>query len=280
MYITRFQTPSTLAIGFVALALGVTCPLAAVSVLVPVVAGVHGQSDAFWTTEVRITNRTDTPKQFHVVDWIGTPGWRAAEHAVAPHSTTSLGGADVFGAFLPVSGTVGLAVCEADADLLVESVVLSGIWTGGGGVSYSCPSYDGGGGTQSCSGLPGAGPIIEGLAFSTPGQDTYIPWLHTATDRRTNLALINPDDIPAHVTVSVTSQDGSARATESYVLPPRSYNQVNDLFSQELWVAIRTANYGIGGAAASATISSDTRLLAMAYVISNYNNSLTISLSR
>src|ERR1035437_17181 len=91
-----------------------------------------------------------------------------------------------------------------------------------------------------------------------------------------------PDDVPAHVTVSVTSQDGSTTATESYGLSPRSYNQVNDLFLQEPWSAIYIANSYIqgGGAAASATIRSDTRLLAMAYVISNYNNSLTISLPR
>jgi len=94
--------------------------------------------------------------------------------------------------------------------------------------------------------------------------------------------LINPDDVPAHVTVAATSQDGSATVTASYVLPPRSYNQINDMFRQEPWSAIFVANGSInqGGAAASATITSDTRLLAMAYVISDYNNSLTISLPR
>lgn len=285
MSIMQFVTSSARAIALGTLVLLAPCPLTASPVLVPIVAYVHGQNDASWITEVRITNRSDVPKQFRVVDWIGTPGWKGATYAVAPHSTTSLGGADVFGSFA-APGAVGLAICDADADLLVQSAILSGIWIGAGGVSYSCPSYDGGGrGTPvACPGLSGAGPIIDGLVFSNPGQDTYIPWLHTEETRRTNLVLINPDDVPAHVTVSVISQDGSATATDSYVLPPRSYNQVNDLFSQEPWSAIRMANGGIPfperAAAASATISSDTRLLAMAYVISNYNNSLTISLPR
>ena len=278
MFMTRFRTSSARAIGLVFLTFAAACPLSASTVLVPIVAYAHGQNDASWITEVRITNRTDLPKQFSVVDWIGTPGWKASTHAVAPHSTTSLGGAAVFGSFVPP--TVGLAICEADTDLLVQSAVLSGIWTGGGGVSFSCPSYDGGGLPLSCPGLSGAGPIIDGLVFSSPGQDVNITWLHTATDRRTNFVLINPDDVAAHVTVSVLSQDGSVTEAASYVLPARSYNQVNDLFSEEPWAAIRIANHGIEGAAAVATISSDTRLLAMAYVISNYNNSLTISLPR
>lgn len=280
MCITRFRTSSVWAIGLVLLAVAAAWPAAAGPVLVPIVAYVHGQNDASWITEVRITNRSDVPKQFRVVDWIGTPGWKAAAYTVAPHSTTSLGGSEVFGSFVP--GAVGLAICDADTDLLVQNAVLSGIWTGGGGVSYSCPSYDGGGLPTSCPGLSGAGPIIDGLVFSSPGQDVYIPWLHTEETRRTNLVLINPDDAPSHVTVSVTSQDGSAMATADYVLPPHSYNQANDLFSQESWLRIRVANGHIqgGGAAAAATIRGDTRLLAMAYVISNNNNSLTISLPR
>jgi hypothetical protein len=254
-------------------------PLTANPVLIPIVAYVYGQDDASWMTEVRITNRTDSSKEFRIVDWIGTPGWKASTYAVVPHSTTSLGGANIFGAFA-ATGAVGLAICDADAGLLIQSAILSGTWHGTGGVSYSCASYDGGGVSYACPGFAGAGPIIEGLAFSPAGQDVYIPWLHTATDRRTNLVLINPDDVLSHVTVSMLSQDGTATATGSYILPPRSYNQVNDLFSQEPWSAIYVANSYIqfGGAAASATIRGDTRLLAMAYVIGNYNNSLTISL--
>lgn len=117
--------------------------------------------------------------------------------------------------------------------------------------------------------------------FTNPGQEVELPWLHTAFDRRTNLVLINPDDAGAVVTVSIVSQDGTSTQSTSYEVAGWSYNQINDLFSLEPWSAIRTANQGMplgGGAAASATIRSDKRLLAMAYVISDYNNSLTISL--
>jgi hypothetical protein len=273
-----------LAIGLGILMLAGAWSVMAGPVLIPIVAYVRGRTDlslddASWITEVRITNRTDVPKQFRVVNWIGTPGWKAAAYTVAPHSTTSLGGSDVFGAFVTVPGVAGLAICESDADLLVQSAVLTGIWRPGG-LPEPCPSYDGGG--AHCPGTSGAGPVIDGLAFSAAGQDVYVPWLHTEQFRRTNLVLINPDEAPAHVTVSVTSQDGLTTVTGSYEFPSHSYNQVNDLFSQEPWTAIYIANGHIqfGGAAAAATIRSDTRLLAMAYVISDYNNSVTISLPR
>lgn len=260
-------------------------PLSAETVLVPIVARVYGQRDAAWTTEVRITNRTDLPKIFKILDWVGTSGFKPASYTIPPHSTTSIGGsnmfgADMFGAGLPQAGAVGLAICDADTGILVQSAVLSGIGTGG--VTEQCPSYDGGGGK--CPGLSGAGPILDGLAFSSVGHETYIPWLHTEEFRRTNLVLINPDDTAAHVTVSIKSQDGLTTIEADYAFAPRSYNQINDVFAREPWSAVRVANeripvYG-GGAAASATISSDTRLLAMAYVISNNNNSVTVSLAR
>jgi hypothetical protein len=257
-------------------------PLAAGTVLLPIVYGAHGANDASWITEVRITNRTDVPKQFSIVDWIGTPGWKASSYTIAPRSTTSLGGAGIFGTFVPLTGAgaVGLAVCEAENGLLVQSAVLSGLWRSGG-VSYSCQPYDGGGFSGvGCPGPAGAGPIIEGLAFSDPGKEIYLPWLHTVSDRRTNLVLINPDSVVAHVEVSVQSQDGLTTKTEAFDLEPRSYNQLSDVFAAEPWSTIRSANIDIGGGAASATIVSDTRLLAMATVISNYNNSLSIALPR
>ena len=277
MCITRSETSSVLRVVLGLLLLISSHSLVAGTVLVPIVSAVQGQNDASWETEVRITNRTDVPRQFSVVDWIGTPGWKAATYTVAPHATTSLGGANVSGAY--VLPAVGLAICDADPELIVQSAILSGIWRGGS-LPEPCPSYDGG--EAHCSGLSGAGPLIDGLVFSAPGQASYVPWLHTARDRRTNLVLINPDDAPAHVTVLVSLQDGSTLGPASYVLSPRSYNQVNDLFSREPWSAFYDANGAPlhGGAAAAATISSDTRLLAMAYVISNNNNSLTISLPR
>lgn len=276
---TPFGTSRILAIGLTVVALHTPSPVAASVVLVPIVTRVHGQNDALWTTEVRVTNRTDDTAQFRVVDWIGTPGWRPATYSVAPHSTKSLGGADVFGGFVAGPGVAGLAILEADDGLLIQAAILLGIW-GGGGATDFCPSYDGGGG-PSCGGFIGAGPIVEDLAFADPGETVYVPWLHTEEHRRTNLVLVNPDDAPAHVTVTLRSQDGLASTPEAYDLPPRSYNQANDIFSRQPWSSIRASNTELPlGAAASATIVSDRRLLALAFVISSVNNSLTVSVPR
>jgi hypothetical protein len=256
--------------------------LAANVVLVPVVAAVRGQNGVLWETEVRVTNRTDQVLHFSVVDWIGTPGFVPATYFVEPHATMSLGGADVFSASTPAQGAAGLAFFETDDLLLVQAAVLSGAWAPVDGYDF-CPTYDGGGG-EPCRGRSGAGPIIEGLAFSEPGQAIFLPWLHSEQARRTNLVLINPSEFAARVTVSVRSQDGLTTATDTYTLAPRSYNQTNDFFSQDPWTGIRAANSsylgGFKAAAASATIVSDTPLLAMGYVISAVNNSLTVSLPR
>lgn len=274
MYITRSRISSLPLLLIGVLVFGTPSALVAETVLLPIVAGVEGANGALWQSEVRITNRSDVPKQFSVVDWIGTSLWKASAYTVPPHSTTSVGGADISGRLY--GSAYGLAICDADADLLVQAAILVG--AAGPGVGEGCPSFDGGGFV--CQGQSGAGPIVDGLSFASPAQEVFVPWLHTASDRRTNLVLINPDDIPAHVTVAVTSQDGTAAVTADYVLPSRSYNQINDLFSQDQWSAIRSANAALRGAGASATMVSDTRLLAMAYVISNNNNSLTISLPR
>ena len=278
MSMRQFATSRALALA--ALAVFSPSALAASVVLVPIVAAVHGQNDVLWETEIRVTNRTDERRSFSIVDWIGTPGFRPMTYSVPPHSTMSLGGADVFDEVLPASGAAGLAVFETDGSLLVQTVVLSGVWAPAEGYDF-CPGYDGGG-ADPCRGFAGAGPIIENLAFSGPGQAVFLPWLHSEQSRRTNLVLINPSDVAAHVMVSVQSQDGLTTTTGSYSLAPRSYNQINDLFSKEPWTTIRAANSstlgGFKGASASATIVSDTRLLAMGYVISNVNNSLTVSL--
>lgn len=277
----KAQNLATLVLSGVLFA--VAAPLAGSPVLVLVVTRVHGQADALWETEIRITNGTDTAKQFRVVDWIGTEGWKASAYVVAPNATTAIGGYDAFGAFVPLAtGAAGLAICEADEGLIVQNALLSGIWSGGGGVSYSCPPYDGGSRYAACLGWVGAGPILEGLGFSGPGKEVHVPWLHTEPSRRTNLVLINPDDVGANAVVSIRSQDGATVVTETIWLAPRSYNQLSDLFGQVPWSDVRVANRNMmgEGAGASATISSNTRLLAIGLVISKYNNSLTVSVPR
>ena len=255
--------------------------LSANPVLVPVALRVPGQNEALWSVEVRVTNRTDVARSFRVEDWIGTPGWKPATFTVPAHATLSLGGADIFNGQYSPSAAFGLAVLDADPELFVQSTVLTGIWRPGG-ASYFCPSFDGGTYPAGCGGIVGAGPLIDGLAFSPAGKAVFIPWLHTDEGRRTNLVIVNPDDAPAHVSVVVVSQDGLTTHTEEYVFEPRSYNQLGDIFARPPWSGIREANQRIpfGAAAATATITSDTRLVAMAYVIGNEDNSLTISLPR
>lgn len=279
MSTTRFATRSRRA----ALAgLFLAAPyVSAATVLVPVAARVQGQNEALWEVELRVMNRTDVARTFSIQDWIGTAGWNPVTYTVPPHATMSLGGADIFNAQVSPSAAAGLAILDADPELLVQSAVLTGIWRPGG-VSYLCPSFDGGTYQVGCGGIVGAGPLIDGLTFSPPGKAVYIPWLHTDEARRTNLVIVNPDDTPAHVSVVIVSQDGLTSHTEEYVFEPRSYNQFGDIFARPPWSEVRKANERVhlGGAAATATITSDTRVVGMAYVIGNFDNSLTISLPR
>lgn len=279
MSTTRFATRTCFA-ALVGL-LFASHSLFASPVLVPVALRVPGQNEALWSVEVRVTNRTDAAHTFRVADFIGTAGWRPTTFTVPPRATMSLGGADVFNGPYSLSAVFGLAILDADPELLVQSAVLTGIWRPGG-ASYTCESFNGGTYMAGCEGIVGAGPLIDGLAFSPVGKALFIPWLHTDEGRRTNLVIVNPDDVPARVSVTIASQDGLTTHTEEYVFEPRSYNQLGDIFAQPPWYEIRAANERIpyGGAAATATITGDTRLVAMAYVIGNEDNSLTISLPR
>ncbi len=266
--------------------LGTRCLQASTQVFLPtIVVGAHGANDSVWGTEVRVFNRSDTTKQFAVVDWIGTPGWKPSTYTIEGHSTLSIGGYYIYGgAYDPATPPVGLAVCDADDGLIVQTAVL-------GGPTYAslnplgnpyCQSYDGGGPGFFIPCSPFAGPIVEGInALFSAGDELFVPWLHTVSNRRTNLVLFNVDNSVSHVTVTVTSGDGRTAESKSYEIPARSLLQLNDIFSKDPWRAIRVANaHLLHTGAASATIVGDTRLYAVAYVISSYNNGLTISLPR
>jgi hypothetical protein len=247
--------------------------LGAEPALVPIVAGAHGVHNALWSSEVRLTNRADAPRQLTVVDWIGDGDWHAATYVVPAHSTRSIGGFDFAG--FPMNPVVGIAVCDADPGLLVQTAILTGIYSVS--LKEPCPSFDGGG--SPCLGPVGAGPLVEDLAFTAPGVVTFVPWLHSHDSRRTNLVIVNPDSVTGHVTLRVASQDGGETATAQFDVGARSLLQLNDLFAREPWSTVRRANgYDRGGA--TATLSSDTRLLAIAYVIGNYDNSVTVSTPR
>lgn len=144
-----------------------------------------------------------------------------------------------------------------------------------------CQSYDGVGSGFFGPCTPFAGPIVEGVTdFFPPGQGLFLSWLHTVNDRRTNLVLFNADAMVSHVTVTVSSADSQTVESQSYDVPARGVLQLNDIFSKEPWHEVRIANGRVPSGAASATIVGDTRLYAVAYVISWYNNSLTVSLPR
>jgi hypothetical protein len=171
---------------------------------------------------------------------------------------------------------VGVAVCTADDGLLVQTAILTGLYSIS--IVQPCPSYNGGG--EQCLGPVGAGPLVEGLAFSASGDSTFVPWLHTDDTRRTNLMIVNPDSVATHVTVRITTQDGSKEVSAEYEVPGRSLVQLNDLFAKEPWLPLRTANGMAHAAGASATLTAGSRLLAIGYVISNYDNSVTVSVPR
>ncbi len=92
--------------------------------------------------------------------------------------------------------------------------------------------------------------------------------------------MFNADATPSHVTVIVATGDGGTVHSQTYEVPARGLLQLNDIFTKAPWTAIRVANGHFQTAAASATVVADTQLYAVAYVISSYNNSLTISLPR
>ena len=204
--------------------------------VLPIVGAADGLNGAWWNTEVRAINRSDVVKHLAVVDWIGTPNWKPTSYDVPPHSTLSVGGWPFAGGG---TGTIaGTAICSADDGLVVEVAVLTGQDFGGG--IQPCYSYQGG--YVLCVGPVGAGPIVEGLAFTPANQEIFLPWLHTVFTHRTNLSLTNPDAMPAHVTVTITSQDGSVTQSADYAVPAHAIIQINDVFSVEPWTAIRDAN--------------------------------------
>jgi hypothetical protein len=285
MSTTRFRTSEALGLPFaLALSLLAALPAASSQVLLPtIVVGAFGANDSVWGSEVRAINRSDVPKQLALVDWIGTPGFRPSSYTVEPHATLSLGGSQVFGGTRSEEQVpVGLAVCEADDGLLIQSVVMGGP----AGASFNpfgspCPAYDGVGPGFYGPCSPFAGPIVEGVKdFFQAGAELFLSWLHTSEDRRTNLVLFNADPTTAHVTVTVFSADSRTTQAAGYEVQARGTLQLNDIFSKVPWKDIRFADGPLQSGAATATITGDTRLYAVAYVISNFNNSLTISLPR
>jgi hypothetical protein len=286
------------------------------TVVIPLTGFTFGANGAMWGSEVRVTNLSQVAKVFHVIDWIGKTAnlpFRSQEFSVPPGATQSYGGWTLISAWTGIAvgypgplgdAYFGAAVLDIDAELVVQAAILTGggfAWNGQAGiVGFSqCPAFRGGyyslayyispepynGSTTICN--DGAGPLIDGTGdFYAAGTPIFLPWLHTDETRRTNLTFYNPDPAPAMVTVAITPADGTSPVSLDVVVPAHDLVQINDVFSHPPFDAVRAAN-GAGvaysamkTAAARATVRSTTRLYAVGWVISNQNNTVTISLPR
>jgi hypothetical protein len=293
---TLRHRPSTVRIGLSLLALLFAQRIPAAEVVIPdVVAHSIGIGGVLWGTEVRVTNLTGAPHSLTVKDWIGTPGWTPSTISVPAYSTVSVGGWDVFAPNLASSiqdhsfGAVfGAAVLDVDDGLVVQSIVLAGPnppippgpadggtlkcpgWLGG---YYYNPKYSG-----NCN--TGSGPIADVVSgFFTATDQVDLLWLSTDDVRRTNVTFVNPDTTDATISVHFTAADGVTTADVGVFVPARGIAQLTDVFRNAA-AAVKAANHAANASAARAHITSSTRFYALAFVISNDNNTAGISLPR
>jgi hypothetical protein len=266
-------------------------------VLVPVSIFSAGASGSLWSTEIRVTNSSADDLSFRTVDLLANGeisyhySFRPASYAVPAGTIRSFGAYELLtgarctdlGCVLGVGGPAlfGTYELDVDAGLTVEAAVLTGVAPAPTGfpVLAGCKSWQGGysagDGPRDCN--EGAGPLLRASrTYFSEGTRVSLTWLHTHPTRRTNVTFYNPDPVPATVTLTVTSADGLSTVSSPVTVPAHSPLQVNDIFSSSPFDAIRVHN-GTTTAAARATIVSTTRLYAIGWVISNQNNTVTIS---
>ena len=274
-------------------------PVTAEHVVVPVAIYTRGANQSLWTSEVRVTNPTAAPLAFHTVDYLdGAQDWQPILHfqpgdyLVPPGQVVSFG---AYGLLGPIAAQCSQEICsvevprpyfgayeiDLDSGLVLESAILTGTAPPpvGSFVRQPCAVWEGGylsgDGVGSC--VEGAGPLLRASRTYYPaGAQINLTWLHTHPTRRTNVTFYNPDPVSAVVTLTVTSADGASTASSSVTVPAHAPLQVNDIFSTPPFDVIRAHN-GDTTAAARATIVSTTRLYAIGWVISNQNNTVTIS---
>lgn len=277
----------------------ISLPAKAEHVVVPVAIYTRGANQSLWTSEIRVANPTAAPLVFHTVDYLdGAQDWQPllhfqpADYAIPPGQVVSFGAYDLLG---PVAAQCSQETCsveaprpyfgayeiELDSGLVLEMAILTGAAPPpvGSFVRQSCGTWEGGylsgDGVGSC--VEGAGPLLRASrTYYPPSAPIALTWLHTHPTRRTNVTLYNPDPLAATVTLTVTSADGLSTASSTITVPAHAPLQVNDIFSTPPLDAVRAHN-GSTTAAARATIVSTTRLYAIGWVISNQNNTVTIS---
>jgi hypothetical protein len=269
-------------------------------VVLPVAIFAAGANLSLWATEIRATNHTNGDLMLHVVDFVGVSAilrFAPGDYVVPAGQTRS------FGAYNLVSpsqaqciqfascavgignNAFGAYVIDLDPGVSMEAAILTGTQEALGSVLGNpavCYVWEGGyltiEGRDSC--VQGAGPVLANTGdFRPTSTPIALSWLHTQPSRRTNVTFYNPDLEPASVTLTVSSADGLSSANTSIAVPAHSVAQLNDIFSSQPFDAIRTHN-GTATAAASATVVSTTRLYAIGWVISNQNNTVTISTPR
>ena len=287
--------PSAVRIGLCVLSLFLARQMPAAEVVIPdVVAHSIGIGGVLWGTEVRITNLTAAPHSLTVTDWIGTPGWTPSTVSVPAFATISVGGWDVFAPNLASSvedhpeAVFGAAVLDVDNGLVVQSVVLAGLVPApsngpGVGVGLKCPGWQGGYFFRSATGggcNTGSGPIADVVSgFFAATDQVDLLWLSTDDVRRTNVTFVNPDTTGATMTVHFTGADGVTTADVGVFVPARGIAQLTDVFRNAA-AAVKAANHAANASAARAHVTSSTRFYALAFVISNDNNTAGISLPR
>jgi hypothetical protein len=271
---------SAVRIGFLAAALATPAAQGAEILLPALAARVEGANSAIWASEVRVTNFSSAPRTIRIVDWIGSPGWIPSAYAIPPEATTSISGWAIYAGSranensLRSRNPFGAAVADVEDGLSVQTAILTGNprgvygpalgdsarcseWTGGwlydvGGVFYPDGTVTGDDGCNE-----GAGPVIDN-----------------------DSGFFSPDAVAATVTLSLFPADGSSPVISTFTVGARTVFQINDIFAPRYFGSVRTRNEALKAAAARATIVSTTRLYPLAYVISNQNNTVSLSLPR
>jgi len=292
---TRQTFRASVVVGAIAAFLGAARPASAAQVVVPVAIWTLGSGGASWSTEIRVTNRSNQVQTFRVLDFIGYRiSFAPGTFEVPANQTVSLGAYDLlsakpFCAGLGVSPAYyGAFVVDLGPSLEIRAGILAGTFPGiVGGLDTcdfeTCPSWQGGyphPPPNSVYCVDGAGPLFENTGdFFPPGTPIYLSWLHTQPSHRTNISLYNPDLATATVSVSIEAGDGSAPVSTEVAVPGHSVVQLNDVFSTEPFISIRVHN-GEASAAADATLSSSTRLYAIGWIIASQNNTVAVSQPR
>lgn len=262
-------------------------PATAKRVVIPNVAAfVLGANGSLYGTEVRFINPTSSSKQFACRDWIGSEGWQPLEYTVPAGATLPVGGWTLYNLSAKADGQsrFGAAICDVEDGMIVLSRMLQATAPSAAdpGPGNRCSEGTGGildppFGTGCVTGI---GPTIEfGRDFFGPGEVIELLALDDPTieNNRTNLVIINPDPVSSTALVQVHDSMGKLYQ-KSFDIPGRTYFQISNLYSL-LEFRPRVVDVTFGSPS-RATVQCSTRCYAMGYVISNFNNTVSVSAPR